>query len=90
MVGSHEVVGKGIISGENGQMASTVIILCAHKAAKSLAKLINQSCGELRLVVCLSSHLKTTKYSWTSNKPQKQALAKAVWATFSISTCLNC
>ena len=75
------MIGKGYVNSENDQMASTDIIFMyihiSHKAAKSIAKLIDQSCGELRLAVCLSSHLKTTEHSWMSDKPQKQASAKA-------------
>ena len=48
----------------------------SHKAVKSMAKLIDQLCGELWLAVCLLCHLKTTEHSWTSDKPQRQASAK--------------
>ena len=55
----------------------------SQKAAKSMAKLISQLCGELQLAVCLSrgdgAIERRPKHLWTSDKPQKQATAKAAW-----------
>ena len=66
----------------------------SHKAAKSMAKLISQSCGELQQAVCLPRGYgviwRRSEHSWTSDKPQKQATAKAAKATFSLNTGLNC
>ena len=44
------------VNTENSQMASIghFYLHISHKAAKSMAKLISQSCGELQLAVCLS------------------------------------
>ena len=79
--------GERYVSTENSQMAFTgaVFSFTYHKATKSMAKLITQPCGELQLAVCLSrgdgaiykDH--ALKHLWTSNKPQKQVIAKAVW-----------
>ena len=59
-----------------------------------MAKLISQMCGELQPAVCLSRGYvaiwRRLKHSWTSDRHQKQATAKAAWATFSINTCLYC
>ena len=64
-----------------------------HKAAKSMAKPISQSCVESQLSVCLSrvdgAIIRTPEDSWTSHKPQKQATAKGAWVTFSTNTWLN-
>ena len=64
-----------------------------HKAAKSMAKLISQLCGKSQLAVCLSrgyaAILRRPKHLWMSERPQKQATAKAAWETFNINTCLN-
>ena len=58
-----------------------------------MAKLISQSCGESQLAVCLSREdraiWRTLEHSWMFDKPQKQATAKAAWATFSSNTWLN-
>ena len=52
------------------------------------AKLISQLCIEIQLAVYLSRRegaiYRPPEYSWMSDKPQqKQATAKAAWATFS-------
>ena len=66
----------------------------SHKAVNSVAKHISQSYGELQPAVCLSrgdgAIWRLFEHSWTSDKPQKQATAKAAWATFSTNTCLKC
>ena len=33
---------------------------------------------------------RSPKHSWTTDKTQKQATAKAAWVTFSTDTCLIC
>ena len=52
-----------------------------HKTAKSLANLTSQSCGDLKPAVCLSREdaaiQRAPEHLWMSNKPQKQARAKA-------------
>ena len=55
--GSYEAVGKGYINTKSSQMAfiGTVFTYTYHKVAKSMAKLISQSCRELQLTDCLSS-----------------------------------
>ena len=55
-------------------------------------KLISQSCDKLQPAVCLPRRYaaiwRWPEHSWTSDRPQKQATAKAVQATFSINTYL--
>ena len=57
-MGSHEVVGKGYVFTKTSQMASIGAIFTtthvSHKAAKSMAKVSSQSCGELQPAVYLS------------------------------------
>ena len=71
----------------------TIFTSTCHKAANSMAKLIIQSCGEWQLAVCLSRRdgaiWRWHEHLWMSNKPQKQATAKAAWTTFSTNTWLN-
>ena len=59
-----------------------------------MAKLISQLCGELQLAVCLPRGYtvigRRPEHLCISEKPQKQATAKAAQTTFSINTCLNC
>ena len=56
-MGSHEVVGKGYVFTKNRKMTSIGAIYfhfhMSRKAAKSMAKLISQSCGDLQLAVYL-------------------------------------
>ena len=51
-----------------------------HKAAKFMAKLVRQSCGESQPAICLSREDgaigREPEHSWTPNKPQKQATQK--------------
>ena len=87
-MGSHEVSGKGSIKTENSQMASFQLHI-SHKAVKSMVKLTSQSCGGLQLAFCLprgdDAIYRPPENSWISDKPQKQATAKAAWETFSIN-----
>ena len=59
-----------------------------HKTyvAKSMALIINQSCSDLQQGGCLykptSGILWTPEPSWMSDRPQKQASAKADLSTF--------
>ena len=52
----------------------------SHKAAKSMAKLDRQSCGESQLAICFSrgdgAIRRAPEQSWMPNKPQKQATQK--------------
>ena len=54
--------------------------------AKSMAYIINQSYGDFQLGGCLYKPTGgiqwTPKHSWTSDRPQKQASAKADLSTF--------
>ena len=65
VVGSHDVVNKGYGNTKNSQMAS--IAWChfqlhvSHKAAKSMGKLISQSCGTIQLAVCLPGEMEPYK-----------------------------
>ena len=58
-----------------------------------MAKHISQLCGESQMAFCLSrgdgAILRILERSWTSNKPQKQATAKAARVTFSTNNWLN-
>ena len=48
--GSDEVAGKSYVFTKTSQMAYISVIFhlqISHKAAKSMPKLVNQSCGEL-------------------------------------------
>ena len=51
-----------------------------------MAYMINQSCGDFQQVSCLykptSGIQWTPEHSWTSDRPQKQASAKADLSTF--------
>ena len=56
-----------------------------------MAKHTSQSCDELQPAVCLSRGYvaiwKPPEHSWTSDRPEKQATAKAARVTFGIDTC---
>ena len=58
----------------------------SHKAAKSVAKLISQLCGELQPAVYLSRGYvaiwRWPEHSLMFDRPQNQATAEAAWATF--------
>ena len=82
--GSHEVADKGYVFTKTSQIASIGAhfhLSISHKAAKSMAILITQSYGELQLAVCFLKEYPAIwrwyEHSWTSDKPQKQATAKA-------------
>ena len=59
--GTYIVARKGYVYTENSQMASIGAIFnstyVSHKAAKSLAMLISQLCGELHPAVCFSGDM---------------------------------
>ena len=55
-------------------------IYVTHKAVKSMAKLIRQSCDESQPAICLSGGDRAIRrppeHSWMPDKPQKQAAQK--------------
>ena len=55
---SHKIVDKGFVNIKESQLVAIhwchLLLYISHKATKSMAKLISQSCGELQLAVCLS------------------------------------
>ena len=75
---SHEMMGKGYVFMKNSQMASIGAIFTSilHKAAKSLAKLISQLCGELQSAICLSRKdgavLRPSEHLWMSDRLEKE------------------
>ena len=78
------MAGKGYVNTENNQMASAVSF--SHKAATYIHGLTGSQANHVVINSWLSTcpgeivinFLKTTiKHLWTSNKPQKQAPAKA-------------
>ena len=54
-MGSHKVVGKGHVFTKNREMTHWCHfhLYMSHKAAKSMAKLISQLCGDSQPAVCL-------------------------------------
>ena len=56
----------------------------SHKVAKSMANLDNH----VLIYSWVSACPREMELLWTSAKPQKQATAKAAWATFSTNICL--
>ena len=89
-VGSHEVVGKGYDNTENSQMLSIGTIFTSTYHTKQLTPWSNSStqlCGKLQPTVFLSmgdgAILRPPEHLWISDKPEKQATAKAAWAVFS-------
>ena len=71
-----------------GEMAHKEALLHSncHKTAKSMAYIINQSYGDFQQGGCLYGPTGgiqwTPEHSWTSDKPQKQASAKANLSIF--------
>ena len=59
----------------------------SYKAAKSMAKLISQSCGESQYAVCFSREdraiWRPPEHSWMSDRLKKKAWVKADCSTFS-------
>ena len=72
------MMGKGYVFMKNSQMASigAIFTSISHKAAKSLAKLISQLCGELQSVICLSRKdgaiLRPSEHLWMSDRLEKE------------------
>ena len=59
----------------------------SHEAAKSIAKLISQSCGKSQLAICLSMEngaiWRPPKHLWMSDRVEKGAWVKVECSTFS-------
>ena len=76
------------------QFFTGIANITSTSITKSMDILISQLQSELKPAVCLSrgdeAIYRPPEYSWMSDKPQKQAIAEAAWATFSTNTCLNC
>ena len=93
-MGSHEVAGKGYVFTKTSQMASIGVIFTSTYHTKQLNPWPNSSADGVvnysRLSACQGDMRRRPVHSWTSDKPQKQATAKAARATFSINTWLNC
>ena len=65
-MGSHETEGKPFVKTENSQLVSFSALHISHKAAKAVANLTSQLCGDLELAVCSSrgdawSYIKITQ-----------------------------
>ena len=97
MWGGWIVAGKGYVNTENSQMVSIGAIFTSTYHTKQLNPWPNS------LASCVVNYSWVSDYqgerepiyvppehSWMSDKPQKQAIAKASWATFSTNTCQNC
>ena len=93
MVGSHEVAGYSRalhFSRSNGPQGGPIALKLSQNIAKSMVYIINQSYGDFQQGGYLyksTSHggIKwTPEHSWTSDRPQKQASAKADLSTFGI------
>ena len=65
---------------------SPIVLKLSQNIAKSMAYIINQSCGDFQQDGCLykpTSDIQwTPKHSWSSDRPQKQASTKADPSTF--------
>ena len=72
--------------GEMATQGGPIELKLSQNIAKSMAVIINQSSGDFQQGGCLykpSSDIQwTPKHSWTSERPQKQASAKADLSTF--------
>ena len=70
----------------NGPQGSPIALKLSQNIAKSMAYIINQLCGDFQQGGCLykpTSDIQwTPEHSWTSDRPQKQASAKADLSTF--------
>ena len=70
----------------NGPQGGPTALKLSQNIAKSMPYIINQSYGDFQQGGCLykptSGIQWTPKYSWTSDRPQKQASAKASLSTF--------
>ena len=81
----------------NSQITSVVAIFSSTYHTKQLNPWLTSPASD----VIIYSHLsacpgemepfkRSPCHSWTSDKPQKQATAKAVWENFSTNTWVNC
>ena len=70
----------------NGSQGGHIALKLSQNIAKSMVYIINQSYGDFQQGGCLykptSGIQWTPEYSWTSDRPQKQASAKADLSTF--------
>ena len=87
-MGSHEVAGYSRalhFSRGNGPQGGPIALKLSQNIA-TMAYIINQSCGDFQQGGCLykptSGIQWTPEHSWTSDRPQKQASAKADLSTF--------
>ena len=90
-MGSHEVAGKRYVFTKTSQMASIGVIVTSTYHTKQLNPWPNSSASRVvnysQLSACQGNmQPRRPVHSWTSDKPQKQATAKATQATFSINT----
>ena len=73
-------------SRQNGPQGGPIALKLSQNIAKSMAYIINQSCDDFQQGGCLyepTSDIQwTPKHLWTSDRPQKQASAKADLSTF--------
>ena len=63
-----------------------IALKLSQNIARSMAYIINQSCGDFQQGGCLCKSTSgiqwTHEHSWTSDRPQKQASAKGDLSTF--------
>ena len=75
-----------IFQGEMAHKEAPIALKLSQNISKSMAYIINQSCGDFQVGGCLykptSGIQWTPKHLWTSERPQKQASAKADLSTF--------
>ena len=88
-MGSRKVAGySGALhfSRLNGPQGGPIALKLSQNIAKSMAYIINQPYGDFQQGGCLykptSGIQWTPEHSWTSDRPQKQASAKADLSTF--------
>ena len=88
-MGSHKVAGySGALhfSKLNGLQGGPIALKLSQNIAKSMVYIINQSYGDFQQGGCLykltSGIQWTPEHSWTSDKPQKLASAKADLSKF--------
>ena len=87
--GSHKLAGYSGALHSQGEMAhkeASIALKLSQNIVKSMAYIINQSCGDFQQGGCLykptSSIQWTPEHSWMSDRPQKEASAKADLSTF--------
>ena len=88
-MGCHEMEGYSSaqqFSRRNGLQGGPIALKLSQNVAKSMAYIIDQSCGDFQQGGCMykpTSCIRwTPKRSWTSDRPQKQASAKVDSSTF--------